>query len=375
MATKPALGPFYEALPELPDAWRLRLRERLGLGLPEQEGLGIRLWTNPATCEERLAIPVHDGNGQLRDIRLVLPFAEEFQAHGFWTDAAGERIRFGRARLWPHPARLPENAIMGSRFGLPGADPRRVLIICRDEVETMAALGLGLPALCVTAAPGSWRAGLDPAVADCHVILAFPDDLASQDAAEALAAKLCRKAASVRIFASFGLSRPEDAAQPRTNGPGMAEWAAAGKGLDEWLMFTATAREIKAPPPPEDEVDDPALARFRAKSALDGDKETFRPLLLAREILAQNRIITERISGITYRWDGMVWRAALEAELKRLVISTLGLAVKKKRHGRHPGAGARAQPLARGQGDEPPPAPAQPAKRRSGPGHGPYPAA
>jgi putative DNA primase/helicase len=71
-----------------------------------------------------------------------------------------------------------------------------------------------------------------------------------------------------------------------------------------------------------DKAADVALARFRAHSALD-ERNGYRPMLLVREILRKEKIVTDRESGVTYRYNGKVWRPVLPEDLERLAAGTL----------------------------------------------------
>ena len=97
-----------EALPPLPDSWITGLIEKRGWSREMIQALDLRLWRPPPWSNDdspRVAIPVRDKDGVLRNIRLYrFGGAKKHKMISYWTGSKkeGNHISYGQPpRLWP----------------------------------------------------------------------------------------------------------------------------------------------------------------------------------------------------------------------------------------------------------------------------------
>ena len=304
------------ALEPLPEAWLANLEARCAWSRDQIALWALRLWRDPKSGEERVAIPIADSKGKLRNIRLFRPETDFYSTINIWVKGLNRRSQ-GKARLWPNP-----------RLWL--ADDTRPLWICASEAEALAVMSQEVegnpepPACAVTAKPGAWPYAFNNSIKGRQVILAWPHDAQHQEAARQAAGKIQKAAASVLLvkwpksFASGYL--PED------KGPGLMEWLAAGHSLDDLMHL---AREsgggewIKPPVPAEEAEAGKKLGPGRFFESGPSGHMSFKPASLAAEIMAEMDIITDRESKVSYFWEGRYWRAIEAEDIKKIALSKL----------------------------------------------------
>ncbi|MFH1057841.1 MAG: phage/plasmid primase, P4 family [Pseudomonadota bacterium] len=301
----------WAALPGLPESWLQKLETQRAWSRATIQAQGLRLWRHAVSGEERVAIPVRDGQGRLRNIRKYLPGAGEGQKiKSWWEERAGEIVVFGEARLFP-PAESW------------GPEP---LWLCEGEPDCLCALSLGLNAATVTGGAGNWKPAWTETMAGRLVIIAYDADSAGHKGARKVAQRIAGAAAEVKIIAwpEYMLKAGE---LPKKGGQDLTDFIV--KHGRTWADLEALAAEAEViPPEAEGEDDDPppegpdSPARFWLLGP--GGRSSFRPALLAREILAENDIITDRESGLTYRWNGRHYQRLNPADLQQIAIGKLG---------------------------------------------------
>ncbi|MBI5522700.1 MAG: toprim domain-containing protein [Desulfarculus sp.] len=301
----------WNALPELDEAWLQKLVARRGWSREVIQSIGLRLWRHATTGEERVAIPVRDGLGRLLNIRKYLPGVGEGQKiKSWWEERSGEIVLFGQAQLFPPP-----------RSWL--AD---TLWLCEGEPDCLCALSLGLNAATVTGGAGNWKPAWTEVMAGRRVILAYDADQAGQKGARKIAQRIAGATAEVKIIAwpEYMLA---DGELPRKGGQDLTDFVV--KHCRSLANLEALAQEAEIVEPvdqaedddrPEDGPNSPA--RFWLLSP--GGRASFRPALLAREILDESDIITDRESGLTYRWNGRHYQRLNPADLQQVAIDKLG---------------------------------------------------
>jgi putative DNA primase/helicase len=171
-------------------------------------------------------------------------------------------------------------------------------------------------------------------------LLLWPPETIHHEAEDDQEGASVRKAA-LKLARELGLGDTMEAyieALPAKHGHDLTDWVVKlgrdRSGLEALakagpLLQPAVAPDPAPETPPSDgersPEDEAAFLRgCKAYSAID-DKTNFRSLLLVRAILERQRLITERNSMVTYRWNGAVWRPLVQAELERLIINALGV--------------------------------------------------
>lgn len=295
----------WESLELLPEYWLDRLERERGWSRAVMASLGLRLWRKGGT--ERIAIPVRDSQGRLVNVRLYQPGASE-----------------GKVRSWGRG--------LGTVRLLPGGElpPEEPLWLVEGEPDWLCALSHGLNAVCSTGGAGTFKPHWVARFRGRRVVICFDADQAGREGAAKAARELADHAASVRV-----LTWPQDVPQHFD----LTDWFVKRGGsraeLEELLPSEpgpaqAQDQDDDECEAPESELDDGNLQRFWAKSSGD-NKYAYRARLLVEELLAENKILTDRETSLSYRWNGKVWRPVLEEELKGLAYGKLGILASRNR--------------------------------------------
>ena len=317
MAAEPVIpGGVLAALEPLPEAWLANLEARCAWSRDQVELWALRLWRDPKSGEERVAIPIIDSGGKLRNVRLFRPETDFYSTTNIWVEGLNKRSQ-GKARLWPNPS-------------LWLAADKRPLWICASEAEALAVMSQTLdgnpepPACAVTAKPGAWPYAFNNSIKGRDVILAWPHDAGHQEAARQAAEKMQKAAASVLL-----IKWPEPINPgylPQDKGKGVMDWLTAGHSLDDLLHLAreAGAGEWIKPPVPAEEGEaggKPSPLRFFEPGP--SGHMGFKPAALAAEIMAEMDIITDRESKVSYLWEGRYWRTIEAEDIKRIALTKL----------------------------------------------------
>ena len=238
--------------------------------------------------------------------------------------------------------------------------PAPLIYLCEGEADCICALSHGLDAVTATGGAGSWRPEFNAHFAGRDVVIAYDADLAGYLGAQKVAAELAPAAKRVRILiwpqemlAEKPITDPEPKeAQKRARAASLAGRAdiaqqyvprlavkhghdltdflvGMGKTVDDLAGLLANAELVEPGPPtgdePPDEAYEPELvypSRF-FPVGLSG-RASFKPALLAREILMENDLITEPETGVTYRWNGAFWQKFGLPEIRKMALIKLG---------------------------------------------------
>jgi len=287
----------WDALPPLSEAWQERLERERGWSRAVMRFLGLRLWAKGDA--ERVAIPVHDGEGRLVNARLYQPGAGEGKVIS-WGKG------YGTVRLLPS-GELP---------------PEEPLWLVEGEPDWICALSHGLNAVCTTGGAGTFKPHWGPRFRGRRVVVVYDADQAGQDGAAKVVRELAKHAASVRV-----LVWPQDVPQHFD----LTDWfVKLGKSRADLEALADQTEPVTPQRKGSDQADDEALKRFRAWSAFD-NKDAYRPMLLVDELIREHHLITDRETGLAYAWNGKVWRPILPEELGQLAWDKLGLAASRNR--------------------------------------------
>lgn len=311
----PPLCDVYAKFPPLPEEWIARLIERRGWTREGIEAAGLRLQTYYRRKKdgelvvvkrpERIAIPIFDEGGKVRNIRLYKPGAQEMKIISWASDYGGARL---------YPARpLPDG----------------VVLLVEGESDRICAMCHGFNAITQTTKPKKWSKDHLAKFTDRDVVIAYDADQAGQKyALEFAAPELKKVARSVRILEwPDNMGRRSDGLWPEDHGEDLTDFFVKHKGTAEELQalvdlanpFTQLT---------EEEVLGCALEFFERGP---NDRVSFKPRLLADRILKDKRLLYVPKMGVLYTWNGMHWEMYDEELLKEYAIRLLSSESQKSR--------------------------------------------
>lgn len=299
------LAEAYRAFAPLPEGWIKRLAERRGWSREAIGALGIRLQTryrDKATGDlravsegfERIALPVYDADGVLRNIRLYRPDAAENKIISW---AAG----YGENRLWPWPERGGSGLVW----------------LCEGETDTVCARSHGLEAYTQTAKRKNWPAEQCEPFRGRDVVIAYDADLPGQQYARAAAKSLLPYARSVRTLVWPDYMMGEDGELPAAHGQDLTDFFVRhGKTVAALTSLLPLAHTVQE--------DDPLLGIDAFFGPTYAGRVAFQPRLLAEQLLKDCELLHDPTTGLLYRWDGSYYAPYDPAQLKRQAIMYLG---------------------------------------------------
>ena len=219
----PPLDEAYALLGELSDSWIERLQQTRGWTPEVIRSEGLRAQTHYQVKDSteiwklnranRIAIPIFDQQGHVRNIRLYKPGAKNMKIISWGT-------KYGEARLYP-AVPLPK-------------DP---LILVEGESDRLCALSHGFNAITQTTKPKKWKKDQLSMFKDRNVIIAFDADQPGEMYAEKYAGPaLVKVAKSVRVLTwpDF-MGRREDGMWPEDHGQDLTEFFVRHKKSQEDL--------------------------------------------------------------------------------------------------------------------------------------------
>ena len=286
--TVPPLDDIYKMLPVLPDSWIERLEKTRGWSREVIDALGLRLQTHYQAKEtkeirqiknpERIAIPIRDHAGHVRNIRLYKPGGDP-KIISWGAD-------YGAARLYPA---APNDQ-----------DP---VLLCEGEPDMICALSMGFNAITQTTKPKKWSADQTAKFAGRDVVIAYDADQAGQKYADEFAApSLAKVARSVKILTWPDImGRRSDGTWPENHGEDLTDFFIKHQNtyIQLWeLIDEAEPVDILA------YVSRQALAFFERGV---NDRLSFKPRLLAEKIMEEMQILSDPETGLLYKWNGTHW--------------------------------------------------------------------
>ena len=296
----------FKRLPALPDPWVDRLVKTRGWTREVIQEHDLRLHTNPRSQEQRIAIPIRDGRNRLLNIRLYLPGVARNKVISYSIGEGKNKKTFGTARLLPDPA---------------GFTPETVWL-CEGESDYLCARSHGLQAVTQTAGAGTWKDEFTPLFEGRDVVIAYDADLKGINAARKIAKKLAKVARLVRIIHWPDWMGRENGQWPKDHGQDLTDFFVTHKRtLADLNNLLATAETI-APDADPEPADGPR--RFFVRGA-NGRSLSFKPNLLAQEILAENDLVTDPETGLVYRWSGAYWKEINIRLIRRMALQKLGM--------------------------------------------------
>lgn len=307
----PPLNDIYERLGPIPEDWISKLARTRAWSPGALEWLGIRQQThyqkkdtkqvNRIRKPERLAIPIFDAAGDIRNIRLYKPGGKV----GKFPKIMSWGADFGETRLFP-----PVPRIDGT------------ILLCEGEPDTICAISQGFNAITQTSKPKKWTKDQLEYFKSRDVVIAFDADQPGQMyATEFAGPELLKVAKSVRILTwpDF-MGRRDDGEWPEKNGQDLTDFFVKHKQIPVDLQRLIDAADHFEPP---ESLIDPQAYNFFERGV--NDRLSFKPRLLAEKIMEEFKLLYCPDTSILYRWNGRYWEDYADEHLKGTALKMLGI--------------------------------------------------
>jgi len=293
------LDDLWELFPPLPESWISRFEEERGWSRKWMEILDLRLQTRyrdkksgelrPVKGDpQRVAIPVRDSDGTIRNIRLYRP-----------GGGAGKIIswskQYGSARLFP------------ARPLLDG-DP---VLLCEGEPDTICALSQGFNGITQTSKLKIWKSDHLKPFTGRDVVIAYDADEAGQKYAVFAAQNLVTAARSVRLLEWPDFMK-EDGGYPKDHGQDLTDFFVRHKKTAGDLQALMAAARVYDP------GEDAGPLRFFERGV--NDRFSFKPRLLADRIMRDYSLMSDPTTGRLYKWKSLSWEDFDENYIKNSCI-------------------------------------------------------
>ncbi|MGE4193091.1 MAG: phage/plasmid primase, P4 family [Pseudodesulfovibrio sp.] len=263
---------------------------------------GEMVWLNPGQAQ-RVAIPVRDRSGRLRNIRLYRhPGANVQNKIISW--GAG----YGSARLFPNINQIDRDG---------------PILLLEGEPDTVCGLSFGFNCATLTANNvRKWTGEMLAPFRGRDVIICYDADQHGVAAAKLAAENLIKVATSVRIliWPDF-MGRAEDGTWPQSHGDDLTDFFMMHKKTAKDLQdLFATAQAVEKP---EKVEAGPNHYQFWAMDK-DGKRSTFKPRLLAERLIQDVPLLYSDGTGQLYCWNAQFYELYSEGHLKKRAINYLG---------------------------------------------------
>lgn len=301
---------IWQRMPSLPPAWLDKLAKVRGWSSEALKRLDVRMQglrvTKGGGLEEvdpkdaRIAIPVRDTGGKLRNIRLYLPGGEP-KIFSWGTKKDG----FGVARLFPAQPR-----------------PDETILLCEGEPDTLCALSKGFNAITQTSKTTRFAKDQEAKFRGRDVVICYDADIPGQDYAGKHAKALQGVAKSIRllIWPDF-MGHLPDGSWPRKHGEDLTDFFVKhGKSPDDLRELIAAAEPF-GPPAPSDATSG-GPGQFFAMGL--GGRISFKPRLLAERVIQDVPLLNDPKTGTLYRWNGRFFEEYAFDQVRHLCLRYLG---------------------------------------------------
>jgi putative DNA primase/helicase len=308
----PDLETIWEEFPPLPENRIQELESSRRWSRKWIETLDLRLQTHYQDKQgaikeikdpERIAIPVRDDTGKLVNIRIYKPGAKQFKIIS-WAKL------YGKARLYPAKP-------------LSDADP---VLLLEGEPDTICAISHGFNAITQTSKTKQWKKEHREPFRDRDVIIAYDADQAGQKYATFAAESLLGIARSVRMLQWPDFMGKKNGEWPKDHGEDLTDFFAKhNRQPSELLDLISTA------PVYESDAAERGVFRFYSRGV--NDRFSFKPRLLAKQIMKDFDLLSDPKTGLMFRWNGRFWEEFDEENIKRACINYLEDEAQKSRYG------------------------------------------
>lgn len=301
----PYLDDIYNQFPPLPDSWVARLVKTRGWSREVIIRTDLRMQTlyqdkKGELCKirrpERVAIPIKDLKGRVRNLRLYKPGAKKMKIIS-WGKG------YGKSRLFP---------------AKPWMDGP--VLLCEGESDVLCALSHGFNAICQTSKLKKWpKAQLAP-FRGRDVIIAYDADQPGQGYAAFAGRSLENMASSVRLLQWPELMWP-GGSYPDKGGQDLTDFFVRhGKTADDLKALIKQARQPERPVQVSNSAGYLAFFDTGASNSI-----AFKPRLLAERIIHDHDLLSDPETGILYRWNGQFWATWQDDFIRRECIQHLGV--------------------------------------------------
>jgi len=303
----PPLDDILKLLGPLPDPWTEKLIKTRGWHPLAMEKLGICQQTHyqakktgeikPLSKPNRIAIPILDIDGHVRNIRLYQPGAKKMKIIS-WGKA------YGSARLFPPVPR----------------DDTGTILLCEGESDTICAISNGFNAITQTTKPKKWSKEHLKVFHGRDVVIAFDADQPGQMYAFKYAGpEIYKVAKSVRVLAWPDFMGKKDGRWPEKSGQDLTDFFVKHKKTALDLQRLIDNAEHFTPPEPDINAE---YHDFFDRGV--NDRMSFKPRLLAERIMEKFQLLFCPDTGLLYRWNGRYWDEFFEDHLKKVGLKMLG---------------------------------------------------
>lgn len=303
-----------DTLEHAPQAMLDDLREIRGWSADVISRLGIKALTHfrkktslyslfPLNNIDRVAIPIRDNSGVLRNIRCYYPFGKP-------ENATAKIMSWGKghgsAMLFPAASTL-------------GPGP---VILCEGEADCICALSKGLNAITQTGKPDKWPKDHLAALKGREIVIAYdadkPGDKYALKAADNLVSVGCK--VRLLVWPDF-MGRQEDGTWPDDKGQDLTDYFVRhGRSLDDFKELVGKAKYVGQGRPAA--MDSCPWAEFFERGI--NDRVSFRERKLADYLIDKNTMLYHDASGQLYKFGAGVYEAWSVDQLKRAAIDALG---------------------------------------------------
>lgn len=305
----------WDRFPSLPSDWIARLGKERGWSPEIIKSLDLRLQTlrldkktgdlKEVKNPEKIAIPIFDEHGFLQNIRLYQPGAKQYKIISFAT-LTGESRLFPAKPLYEGPILLTEG-----------------------ESDTICALSHGFNAITQTSKLKNWPGSHKHPFSGRDVVIAYDADNAGKVYSDYAGACLKGTAKSVRV-----VTWPEFMGFTKDHGQDLTDFFVRHgqtAGDLRCLMDAAPKYAPLVPEPPleDDERQTDGVYRFYDYGV--NKRYSFKPRLLAEQLVRDMSLFYEPETGLTYQWNEKHWSVLHEDYLKTSAIKYLETEAQKSR--------------------------------------------
>jgi len=311
----------WDKFPSLPSDWITRLEKERGWSPEIVKKLDLRLQTlrldkktgnlKEIKKPEKIAIPIFDANGYLQNIRLYQPGAKQFKIISF-AKLTGE------SRLFP-----------------PKPTDAQTIVLCEGESDTICALSHGYNAITQTSKLKNWPNSHKGPFRGHDVVIAYDADNAGRVYADWAGECLRGIASSLRVitwpdFMGVG----PDGSVPKDHGQDLTDFFVRhGQTVDDFnsLIFSSKKWASLIPPAPQDDDERRFDGVYRFYDYGVNKRYSFRPRLLAEQLIQDMSLMYEPNTGLTYKWNGRFWDVLHEDYIKTACVRYLENEAQKSR--------------------------------------------
>ena len=298
------LDAAWASMPELPAVMVDNLVKTRGWSAKVIKALDLRLqtlrWNKKTEAlsridnADRIAIPVHDADGVLQNIRCYKP-GGQVKIFSFGPGT-------GSARLFP-----------------PTPKDGGVVLVVEGEADCICAIAHGFNAVTQTSKTKYWPPDQVKVMAGRDVVIAYDGDKPGQKYAKSAAESLSRAADSVKLLTwPDYMGRMADGTWPDDHGQDLT---------DVFVRHGKTAGDLQslieaAQPLPTSELRNSDVIDF-FDFGING-RHSFKSRLLADRLCKEIAILFEPGTGLVYRWNGSYFELYNEEHMESRGVELLG---------------------------------------------------